>query len=102
VSTIITTANANLRAEVEDVARHTSPGGDITGLRGTVTVYFRPDLRVVYGVSRLYGSDDWVIDSRFRNGVPMHVNGFGARYLRTDSIVDVNIIAALDDAAVAA
>jgi hypothetical protein len=38
-----------------------------------------------YGVSRLDGEDAWTIDSTFiiANGLPVHVNGYGARYLRT-------------------
>lgn len=46
-------------------------------------------------VSRLDGEDGWTADAAFRGSFPIFVNGYGARYLRTQRVA-ADIAAALD------
>lgn len=47
-------------------------------------------------VSRLDGESAWTVDARMQGSLPVFVNGYGARYLRTDVIADADVIAQLE------
>jgi hypothetical protein len=64
-------------------------------LSATLTVQADGHSRA-YGLSRLDGEDGWTIDSHFRDGLPIYVNGYGSRCLRTSRIIDAHVIAALE------
>lgn len=48
-------------------------------------------------VSRLDGEDAWTVDAAFRGSLPLFANGYGARYLRTRTLVP-DVAADLDAA----
>jgi hypothetical protein len=56
---------------------------------------------LIFGVSRLVGEEGWTVDSTAvaANSLPVHVNGYGARYLRTSQLVEAEAVAVLDAAA---
>lgn len=82
---------AEQSVEVQAIERCEWPGRE--GWSGRVVIDGGRD---VLGVSRLDGSADWVVDSRFRGSLPVFVNGYGARYLRTDKIADADVVAQLE------
>jgi hypothetical protein len=80
------------RRTVKDIRRCEAPAG----FAATIEIGER-----TYGVSRLDGEDGWTIDSTVvtASGYPVHVNGYGARYLTTRRLIAKDAIDALDRAA---
>lgn len=56
---------------------------------------------LIFGVSKLAGETAWTVDSTVvaATGYPVHVNGYGARYLRTSQLTEKAAVATLEAAA---
>lgn len=63
--------------------------GDRIGLDATLELTTRPgDRPTTFGLSRLVGEEEWIIDSKFGpTGFPHWSHGFGARYLRLKTVL---------------
>lgn len=62
-------------------------GEDRRGLSAELKIALSGEHYCTYFLSRLVGEADWGIDAQFMaNGMPVHSNGFGARYLRVKAI----------------